>query len=186
MKKIFISVLFLSLFTITNLFSQDEKKTTAKKAYPLNIHQGEIFNDMGEGVDVSLSEEYAVKEKGLTLKIVYKGGGSVGMWNPKVSNWSDFNFLKMVFYNPSQEIIKLNFAARDDSKVRDYSTRFDQNIILRPGKNEITIPIQGATNNSGNPFNLKKITHWFIWAPTAKADKPVTVYLCDIYLTTEE
>lgn len=184
MKKLMIGCLIIFLSSV--LICQEAKKETGKKMYILNIQQGELFNDIGEGVDVSLSEEYAVKQGGLSIKIVYKGGGSCGEWNPKRSNWSDFNFLKMVFHNPSNEIIKLNFAARDDNKKRDYSTRFDQGIVLRPGKNTITIPIQGATNNSGEPFNLKKITHWFIWAPTAKPDKPVTVYLCDIYLTTEE
>ncbi len=183
MKKIILSVLILGSILICQ---EAKKETSGKKFYILNIQQGELFNDIGENVDVSLSEEYAIKQGGLSIKIVYKGGNSCGDWNPKRNNWSDFNYLKMVFHNPSQEIIKLNFAARDDSKKRDYSTRFDQSIVLKPGKNEITIPIQGATNNSGEPFNLKKITHWFIWCPTAKAEKPVTVYLCDIYLTNEE
>lgn len=179
-------ILIFGLFMIVSFLSMGDEATKAKKLYPLNISQGELFNDFGEGVEFSLSEENAVKEGGLSIKITFKSGASCGMWNPPRSNWSDFNFLKMVWFNPNKEIVSLNFAVRDDSKKRDYSTRWDNTIVLKPGKSVITIPLQGATNNSGEPFNLKKITHWFMWCPTAKPDKPVTVYLCDFYLTTEE
>ena len=70
MKKLMV-ISGIILLTGSIIFGQEEKKTeekktTAKKLYILNIQQGEIFNDIADSVDVSLSEEYAVKEKGMS------------------------------------------------------------------------------------------------------------------------
>jgi len=159
------------------------EEATGKKMYLFNPDKGELPN---EG-SISLSEEHAAKEGKLSLKVTFTGG-SFGTWGVRKSNWSDFSFLKMTVYNPSEDIISTIFSLRDDSTPADYGNRFDAAIILPPGKSTQTIGLQGISNNSGGPFNLQKIRQWFMFvtAPKPTKEKPVILYFSDVILTTTE
>ncbi len=153
-----------------------------KKMFLLNINKGELPNDCGGAVKLSLSEENVAQKGDLSLKVVWTGESSFGMFNPKNSNWTDFSFIKFTVFNPGKDIVSLSFSARDDSPVKGYATRFDTTVALPPGKSTQEIAIQGVSNNSGGAFNLKKITHWYIAGPTTAT----TLYFSDMMLTTSD
>jgi hypothetical protein len=156
MKKI-IRVLnvIIVIFGLVNIAS-------AKKMYVVNVDKGEMPNDIS-GWEVTLSEEYATTKGGLMLKVSSKGeGGWMGEYNPKRGIWDGYDYFVFNAYNPGKDPVSINLTIKPTPNCT-YNDRFDQPIVLRPGKNKVEVPLAGATTNGGGAINWKnKISQWNI------------------------
>jgi predicted MPP superfamily phosphohydrolase len=81
-------------------------------------------------------------------------------------NWAGFKTFEMDVFNPSQEKITFHLRVDDHKSGWEYATRFDQNIVLNPGPNPITIPLNTIkTNLHSKPLNLEKIERLLVFVP---------------------
>jgi hypothetical protein len=97
------------------------------------------------------------------------------------NNWSEFQYLKMDVFNPTEE--KFNFHIRiDDNKSGlEYAKRFDTNFELKQGLNQISIPVDSIrTNIHHHPLNLKRIKRMIVFL--MNNTKPRELYLDNIRL----
>jgi hypothetical protein len=167
-------VLTLSLVSIAS----------AKKMYVVNVDKGEMPNDIS-GCEVTLTEDNATTKGGLMLKIVSsKESWWVGEQNPKRGRWDGYDYFVFDAYNPEKNPISLVFTVKPVSGA-SYNERFNQSIVLRPGKNRVEISIAGATTNGGDAINWKKkIAQWNI--SEYQSSKPGrTIYVGNFRLETE-
>lgn len=195
MKGIFI---FLILLGLTNYTFCEVKKT-----YLLKITEGEKpDNKLVESEDLKLSEKFIAEfqiveekigERDKWLKVIFSKGGEenkpygkckFGDNQPKVYNWDEWEIIKFDVYNPNKNPIKLDFIVREKKNPFSYKDRLDISFVVGPGKSTQKLYIQGATNNSGEPFDLKNIYEWFI-ALHEIGDEPIILYFGDIELTFE-
>jgi len=136
----------------------------AKKMVVLNTDKGELPNDNGGEVEVTLSEEHSATKGGLTLKVTAsaKGKGWIGEINPKRGVWDGYECFKVDVFNPGNKPATLNFVVKPTSGA-DYNERFDSPIVIRPGKSTAEVQISGANTNGGKGIDLsKKIAQWII------------------------
>jgi len=111
-----------------------------------------------------LSEEHATSGR-YSLKAVLPPGQYPGINFHEIrSNWSEFCYLKMDVFNPAN--VKINFHIRidDNQSGVEYANRFDTNIELKQGLNQISIPIDSIrTNIHHQPLNLKQIKRMIVF-----------------------
>jgi len=170
-------VLTLSLVSIAS----------AKKMYVVNVDKGEMPNDIS-GCEVNLTEDNATTKGGLMLKLKIvaskKESWWVGEYNPKRGIWDGYDYFVFDAYNPENNPISLEFIVKPVRGV-SYKDRFDQSIVLRPGKNRVEISIAGATTNGGGAIDWKKkIAQWNIGE--GQSSKPGRIiYVGNFRLETE-
>lgn len=155
-----------------------------KKLMLVDINKGQMPNEI-KG-KASLSEENAPKEGEVTLKIEVGEDGlfHVGEYSPKKCVWEGFDTFKFDAYNPGKEMIKLHMSLRPFMPFA-YNNRFDADLVIRPGKSTVEVPIAGTVTNDGTPIDWKKVYHWYIHNPALLAPG-TTLYLGNFRLETEE
>ncbi len=101
---------------------------------------------------------------------------SFGDRSTRVKDWRPFTTLGFNAFNPEATPVKLGLNVRHKSS-KDYDTRIDFPITLKPGKNEIRLAVSELTNTNGSAADLGNIERWYI-----ASDKKVTLYFGDIWL----
>lgn len=145
----------------------------AKKTYLLNVSAGQVPGDTGtEATQVAL-DDHPQLGKALKVKLV----NSVGERKARVGNWTAFSTLAFNAWNPEQDTVKVGFNVRH-AQTKNYATRVDVPITLRPGKNEIRLAISALTNSNGSAPDLAHVNNWYL----AIAGKPATIYFGDFWL----
>src|SRR5262249_13064203 len=149
------------------------------KAYLLNVGKGQSFSDIGsdDKTRPELVEEFKQLE-GKALKVAFFKGDSIGDRVAKVKNWKPFTTLRVNVFNPGKDIVKLGlniFHARSTN----YDTRIEQPVILKPGKNEVSIGLDELQNTNGSAPVLTDIRRWYF---ADSEDKAPTLYFGDMWL----
>jgi hypothetical protein len=128
-----------------------------------------------------MSEEHVTSGKH-SLRVSLPPGQYPGInFQDIKNNWSEFQYLKMDVFNPTEE--KFNFHIRiDDNKSGlEYANRFDANFELKQGLNQISIPVDSIRANlHHHPLNLKRIKRMMIFL--TNNTKPRELYLDNIRL----
>jgi hypothetical protein len=152
---------------------------TASKAYLLNVGSGQTFSDIGsdDKTRPELVEDF--KELGgKALKVAFFKGDSVGDRAAKVKNWKPYTTLRITASNPGQDVVKLGlniFHARSTN----YNTRIEHPVVLKPGKNEVTIGIDELQNTNGSAPALNDVRRWYFADTEGKGP---TLYFGDMVL----
>ncbi len=145
---------------------------SAKKLIPLDIEKGQIFDDVTEMVDVSLSEENVGEKATTSIKAFFPAeGGWAGLWMPKKSAWEGFKTLTCSVFNASSAPVKISFVIKDLHHAGGASGRGNEGwemrktwcVIpydLKPGMNEVKIELAGIKTQEGKPVNFSRIFHW--------------------------
>jgi hypothetical protein len=151
----------------------------SSKAYLLNVGSGQTFSDIGS--DDKTRPELVADFKelgGKALKVAFFKGDSVGDRVAKVKNWKPYATLRITAFNPGQDSVKLGlnvFHARSTN----YATRIEHPVVLKPGKNEVTIGIDELQNTNGSAPALNDVRRWYFADTEGKGP---TVYFGDMVL----
>jgi hypothetical protein len=151
----------------------------ASKAYLLNVSGGQTFSEIGS--DDKTKPEFVEDFKGLggkAIKVAFFKGDSVGDRVAEVNSWKPFTTLRVHVFNPGKQTVKLGlniFHARSTS----YNTRIEHFILLKPGKNVITVGIDELQNTNGSAPALADVRRWYF--ADAEGKSP-TLYFGDMVL----
>jgi hypothetical protein len=151
----------------------------ATKAYLLKVSDGQTFTEIGsdDKTKPELVEDFK-EPGGKALKVAFFQGDSVGDHVAKVKNWKPYTTLRLHVFNPGKDTVKLGlniFHARSTN----YNTRIEQLIVLKPGKNEVTVGIDELQNTNGSAPALTDIRKWYFADTEGKSP---TLYFGDIVL----
>lgn len=133
------------------------------------------------GVTFEVSDDYAAELGGKSIKVTYTGPESalsMGYWGlgaPPGSNWTGYDTLRFEAYNPTNNILSLYLAVRDQQP--GYENRADLPFKLTPGLNRVELPISTIVTNAGKQLDKAHITQWFI-----PCDQAAVVYFANIRL----
>jgi hypothetical protein len=151
----------------------------ASRAYLLNVGKGQTFNEIGSDDKTRPEVVEDFKELGRrAIKVAFFKGDSVGDHIAKVKNWKPFATLRISAFNPGKDTVKLGlniFHARSTN----YSTRIEHLVVLKPGKNEVTIGIDELQNTNGSAPVLGDIRKWYFADTEGKSP---TLYFGDMVL----
>jgi hypothetical protein len=151
----------------------------ASKAYLLNASKGQRFTEVGSDDKTKPEVVDDFKELGgKAVKVAISAGDSVGDRVAKVKNWKPFATWRATIFNPGKDTVKLGlniFHARSTN----YATRIEHPIVLKPGKNEVTIGIDELQNTNGSAPALNSIVRWYFADMEGKGP---TLYFGDIWL----
>ena len=149
------------------------------RAYLLNVSRMQTFTAIGseDKTKAELVEDFT-ELAGNALKVAFSKGDSAGDRVAKVKNWKPFDTLRFNVFSPGKDTVKLGlniFHARSTN----YQTRIEVPVVLKPGKNEVSIGIHELRNTNGSAPALADIRRWYF----ADADgKGPTVYFGDMVL----
>jgi len=127
------------------------------------------------------SEEHATSGK-YSLRVSLPPGQYPGISFQEIpEDWSRHGSLKMDVYNPEEETFKFHIRIDDHKSGWEYADRFDIDLDLKQGINNILIPTDSIkTNIHSRPLNLKKIRNMMVFLPGSP--KPRHLYIDNIRL----
>ena len=125
----------------------------AKKATLMAISKGKMPTDVWEA-KLALVEEPQLG--GVALKAAFTKDSWFADSNLRVKDWRSFACLKFAALNPGRNPASLDVTIKHKGS-RDYDTRVDRHFALAPGKNELSIPLTGLSNNDGSLADLSVV-----------------------------
>jgi hypothetical protein len=143
------------------------------KTYLLNISAGQTPTDTGTNATKFSIEDHPELGKALKVLLV----DSVGELRSRVTDWTPFKTLAFNVINTETSNVTIGFNVRH-KETKNYETRVDVPITLKPGMNEVRLPITSLTNTNGSTADLANVDRWYI----ATANKRiVTLLFSDIW-----
>jgi hypothetical protein len=128
------------------------------KAVLLPISKGTMPGDTNNDPKLALVDD---KELGVALKVTFTKESSFGETNPRIKDWTGFLALKVTATNPSAAPVPITLVVKHKG-TKDFATRVDKDLMLAPGRNEISVPLVGLANNEGGAADLSLVRHWYI------------------------
>ena len=148
-------------------------QTPATKTYLLNVAQGQVPGDTGTAATrVTMAENADLGGKALKVVLV----DSFGDTTARVGNWKAHTVLAFDAINPSKDSVKVGLNVRH-AQTKNYDTRVDVPIVLKPGRNEVRLKVAELTNSNGSTADLANVVRWYI----AIEGKPATLHFGDIW-----
>jgi hypothetical protein len=129
----------------------------AGKTFLLNVSAGQRPNDTNTPATKFSLEEHP--DLGKALKVLL--ADSFGDTPTRVTNWKPFTTLAFDAVNLGETPAKIHFEMRH-KQSKDYPTRVDREITLKPGKNEIRLPLASLTNSNGSAADLANVVRWYV------------------------
>jgi hypothetical protein len=150
-----------------------------EKAYLLEVSKGKLTNDTGleDKTRPELVDDFR-ELGGKAMKVTFAAGDSIGMRSARVVNWRGHTDFRFDVFNPAKEDVELEVNVLH-ARSKNYNTRISTLVQLRPGKNEVRLPIAGMKNNDGSAADLENVTRWYFANPK---DNTPTLYFGDVWL----
>ena len=115
--------------------------------------------DTNNDPKISLDE---VKELGgVALKVTFTKEASFGDTNPKIKDWRGFASLTFTALNTTQNPVPITVVIKHKG-TKSFGTRVDRDLVLAPGKNDVSVPLTGIANNDGTAADLSMVRHWYV------------------------
>jgi len=143
------------------------------KTYLLRGTAGELPSEVGD--DGTKMTEIASKEfggKAVQIELI----DTFGQKTAKVEDWTPFHTLRLDIVNKGEKELAVEFNLFH-SGTKAFATRVVAPFVLKPGKNEVRIAVNGLKNTNGSPANLAEVRRWYVASGT-----PVTLLVGDIFL----
>jgi len=153
----------------------------ARKEALLNVGEGQLPTDTGSDGKTTFLIETNRELGGPALKVIYADGDSVGDRVARVKDWKQFTTLELSAFNPASHNVRLILTVKHKQTV-NYPTRVDVPLMLHPGVNSISIPIDSLHNVNESEPDLANVTRWYL---ACEAGQTPIVYLGDIWLEGE-
>ncbi len=166
----FVNVIALALascFADTSLAQPNNGRT-----FLTNAATGLLPNDTGSEKTTFVKIDDA--QFGAVLKVTLTD--SIGQSKPAVKNWASFGTLVLEIgkSDVGNMMLKLNIK---HAQTKNYATRVDVPVLVKPGKNQIRLAIADLKNTNGSTPDLTDVKHWYL-----AIDQPGILYLGDVYL----
>ena len=147
-----------------------------KRTPIIQVRQGAMPNDTSSDA-VKLSQENRPELGGTALKVVLPAGESFGQGHLANPDWSGFTALQFDASNPATANLPLTLTIKEKNST-SLANRVDVPVLLKPGKNSISIDLTGLANGDGSRPDLTSIRQWYL----ATLDTPATAYFGDFFL----
>lgn len=95
-------------------------------------------------------------------KAVHMPAGSGLFYERPASDWSQYDFIKIDFYNPSQENVSLHILIRDTTSPHGYYSWINRYPSVRPGRSTLELNIRGLRRGEGTVHDHldRRPFHW--------------------------
>jgi hypothetical protein len=93
-----------------------------------------------------------------------------------LKDWRGYASLKFAALNPANAPVTIELTIKHEGS-KTFDKRVDKQIVLAPGKNDISVPIAGIANNDGSAADLSSVRHWYI-----ACNSEATVFFGDFVL----
>ncbi len=147
---------------------------TAGKTYLLHVSQGQLPNDTGTPATKLALEEHADLGKALKVHLV----DSFGDTPTRVANWKTHATLVFHVVNTGAQPAKVRFNVRHKLS-KDYNTRVDIPMTLKPGKNEIRLAVANIANSNGSAADLAHVDRWYL--AVEERNLPLSLVFSDLW-----
>jgi len=144
--------------------------------------QGQIPSDTASDGQTKFAMEDVAALGGRALKVIFAPGDTFGDRMARVTNWKPFTALEFAALNPSQADVALTLVIRHQ-RTAGFPTRVDVPFVLKPGRNDVSLPIGDMTNTNGSAPDLAHVLRWYV--ATAEGQAP-TLYFTDMMLVGAE
>ncbi|MSU76969.1 MAG: hypothetical protein EXS16_02625 [Gemmataceae bacterium] len=163
----YIGFVLLGCFTV-NAFGQPKTSRT----YLLNAVADQQPNDTGSPKTTFTKINDA--QFGTVFNVAL--ADSIGQSKPIVKNWAGFSTLVLQLgkHDMGNLALKLNVK---HAQTKNYATRIDIPVTVKPGRNEIRLTLADLENANGSAPDLSDIKHWYL-----ATNQPVTLFLGDVWL----
>jgi len=158
----------------------------ADKLVLLYGEDGTLMNNCSEGAKQTAVEKNASSKDTMCIEIVIKFGEAKWAWcgwnNPGDFEWGEYKKFKFVIINTSKENTPEFYLNIKDfsSKSGDREDWAELPIVLKPGKNEITLDISVlTTKNKERKLNKDEIKFWHF---SFREELKAPVYLWNVWL----
>lgn len=146
---------------------------TANREYLWDVAGG-LPNDTGtDDTKLDFADQKELGGKCLKVLLV----NSFGDRSTRIQDWRPFTTLGFDAFNPDSAPVKVGLNIRHKG-TKNYDTRIDVPITLKPGKNEIRLAVADLRNTNGTAADLADIERWYF----AADKKGVTLYFSGIWL----
>jgi predicted MPP superfamily phosphohydrolase len=181
----------LNVFDSLRLTAPQQHRSTATRHHSSTAAQSILFDFESEEELKRLNWEchkwFELSKENVTsgnhaLKVTLPPGQYPGISFKDIRNdWSEFRYLKMDAFNPSEEEFNFHIRIDDNKSGVEYANRFDADFNLKPGINNISIPTNSIqTNLRHRSLNLKRIKGMMVFL--TNNTKPRELYLDNIRL----
>jgi len=140
----------------------------------LGVSKGAMPNDTNEDPKVALDDKPELG--GVCLKVAFAKGSSFGASRTGLKDWRGYADLKFTALNPTNAPVTIEFTIKHEGS-KTFDKRVDKQVVLAPGKNEISIPVAGIANNDGSAADLSAVRQWYI-----ACNSEATVFFGDFVL----
>jgi len=147
----------------------------------LAVSQGQVPSDTGSDGKTLLSLVKHPELGATALKVVFAPGDSFGDRMATVQDWQGFEFVEFDAFNPAQRNVRLTLTVKH-RRTRNYQTRVDVPIVLKPGKNSMRLAIHEMANVNGSAPDLAHVGRWYI---ACQPGETPTLFFGDIWLVGE-
>jgi len=172
--------MFCRLFVFCTLIAHAPTAAIAQssdtKSYLLNVSKDQMPTDTGS--TATKLSVVTLDPGGRAVKAVLVN--SVGDFKTRVKDWTPHRSLNLRIVNLEKDTVKLDFVVRHKN-TKDYATRVDVPLTLKPDLNEIRLDIAGLLNNNSSTPDLANVTGWYL----ATDKKTVTIVLGDFWFAGE-
>ena len=111
------------------------------------------------------------------LKIKFAAGDSFGMSRGRLRDWRAFDSLEFEVLNPQAKPVAIAITIKHAGS-KNFRTRADVSIELKPGKNSARVDLRQLVNNDKSRPDLSSVQHWYVTCP---GTAPL-LYFGDIWL----
>ncbi len=142
------------------------------KTYLLHVSGGQTPTDTGTDETRFSLEEHPQLGKALKVVLV----NSVGETKTRVKDWTTHRTLAFNVVNAEPATVNVDLTIRH-AQTKNFNTRVDVPLALKPGMNEVRLAVSGLTNNNGSTADLANVERWYIAISKQKA----TLFFSDFW-----
>ncbi len=145
----------------------------ASRTYLLRGTQGELPSETGD--DSTRMRKVESRELGgaaIEIQLL----DTFGQAASRVENWTPFHTLRLDIVNRGATELEVGFNLFH-AGTRDFATRVVAPFVLKPGKNQVRIPVTDLKNTNGSAPRLAAVRRWYV-----ASEPPVTLHVGDVWL----
>ncbi|MEI7905196.1 MAG: hypothetical protein WCI43_07270 [Candidatus Firestonebacteria bacterium] len=152
---------FIKVFFVLALVAGLSISASAKKMTVMSFNKGELPDDVF-GCESTLSEDNVEKKGDFSLKLTFENKGWAGLDKPKKGAWKDYLKCRFIVVNPTDKPLEgFGFMIKGAKMTNTPENRKDWAFTLKPGKNELEVPLVNVLCNDGkSTLDVSRLLRW--------------------------